>query len=72
MSSIINIASIVVAILMVIMILLQQRGATLGGAFGGESSVYHGRRGAEKYLYYITIVLACLFGLLGILGLIIK
>jgi preprotein translocase subunit SecG len=72
MHQILTIISIIVSVLLVLFILLQQRGATLGGAFGGESSVYSGRRGVEKYLYYTTIVLACLFGIMGILGLLIK
>jgi len=42
-------------------ILLQQRGTSLGGAFGGESSVYRSRRGVEKMLFISTIVLSILF-----------
>ncbi len=69
---ILSIIHIIVAIFMILVILLQQRGATLGGAFGGESSVYRGRRGVEKYLYYLTIILAVVYTLIGILGLVIK
>ena len=45
-------------------VLLQQTGASLGGAFGGDnfSAAYHTRRGSEKYLFYATITIGVLFG----------
>lgn len=54
---------IVLSVLLVICILLQQTGASMGGAFGGDnfSAGYHTRRGSELYLYYATIVLGVLF-----------
>jgi len=61
MLKIINIIQIVLAALLIVSILLQQRGTSLGGAFGGDSSIYRSRRGAEKFLFISTIVLAVLF-----------
>ncbi len=61
MQQILNIFQLVVAILLVIFILLQQRGAGLGGVFGGEGGVYRTKRGAEKIIFTTTIVLAVLF-----------
>jgi preprotein translocase subunit SecG len=60
---------IALAILLVAGILLQQRGATLGGAFGGDnfSSTFNKRRGAEKFLFQATIVIAILFVLSTVL-----
>ena len=54
---------IILSILLVTAILLQQRGSSLGGAFGGDnfSATYHKRRGAELFLYKFSIVLALLF-----------
>ncbi|MDP2593294.1 MAG: preprotein translocase subunit SecG [bacterium] len=54
---------IILAILLTISVLLQQTGAGLGGAFGGgDTSVgFHTRRGFERTLFKITIVLAVLF-----------
>ena len=49
------------AILLIIAILLQQRGTGLSGAFGGEGNVYRTKRGVEKILFSITIILAILF-----------
>jgi len=55
---------IVLSVLLVVCVLLQQTGASMGGAFGGDnfSAGYHTRRGVEKYLFYTTIVIAILFG----------
>jgi protein translocase SecG subunit len=54
---------IILAILLVTAILLQQRGSSLGGAFGGDnfSSAFHKRRGAELFLFKFSIGLAVLF-----------
>jgi len=61
MQNILNIIQIILAVLLMTTILLQHRGTGLGGAFGGEGNVYRSRRGAEKFLFYATIVLAVLF-----------
>lgn len=72
MSNIINIAQIVVSVLLITFILLQQRGAALGSAFGGEGgSFYSTRRGIEKKIYWATVVCAIIFLLLAIFHLII-
>jgi preprotein translocase subunit SecG len=54
-------AQITLAILLSAIILMQQQGSGLGGAFGGEGNVYRSRRGIEKVLFYGTIVLAIAF-----------
>ncbi len=66
MIQILQIAELAVAIALIVVILLQQRGSGLGGAFGGESAAYSTRRGFEKFLYYATIVLGALFVLIAI------
>lgn len=53
-----NIALIIVSISLITAVLLQQRSVGLGGAFGGDSAVFTSRRGAEKSLYRLTILLA--------------
>ena len=57
------IIAIVLSILLVASVLLQQRGSSLGGAFGGDnfSSAFQKRRGAELFLFKFTIVIAVLF-----------
>lgn len=54
---------VILSILLVAAILLQQRGSSLGGAFGGDnySSAFHKRRGGELFLFRLSIVLAVLF-----------
>lgn len=66
---ILNITFIVVSILLVGSILLQQRGSSLGAAFGGESTVFRTKRGLEKILFYVTIALSALFFGIAILQL---
>lgn len=48
-------------VLMVLSILLQQRGASLGAGFGSSGELYTTRRGLDKNLYEATIVLAVVF-----------
>ena len=54
---------IVLAVLLIAAILLQQRGSSLGGAFGGDnfSSAFHKRRGAELFLFKFAVGIAVLF-----------
>jgi len=55
-------AEIVLALLTILGIVLQQRGASLGGAFGGDNfaSTFYKRRGAERFLFNATITVAFL------------
>lgn len=59
---------IIVSILLVASILLQQRGAGLGMAFGGDSNVFRTKRGVEKGLFYASIGLSILFFVTAILN----
>ena len=63
------VAQMILAIALIASILLQQRGTGLGGAFGGEVTAYRSRRGIERTLFRLTIVLAVLFVLFSLLGL---
>lgn len=67
----IQITQIIVSVVLMLAILLQSRGAGLGGVFGGSGAVYRTKRGAEKILFITTIVAAVLFIGLGIVGLLI-
>lgn len=62
------------SVLLIAAILLQQTGASLGGAFGADnfSSGFHTRRGFEKTLFQATIVLGILFALSALVNLIIS
>jgi protein translocase SecG subunit len=61
---------IVLSAVMTILILLQRSDASLGSAFGGtDSTSMYTRRGAEKILFNITIVVSVLFALSALLAL---
>ncbi len=61
MDNILVISQVVIACLLTASILLQSRGTGLGATFGGEGNVYRTKRGVEKILYRLTIVLAVAF-----------
>ena len=68
-NTILQIIMIASAILMIISILLQQRGATLGAGFGSSGELYTTRRGVDKNLFEVTIVFAVIFVLSILAGL---
>lgn len=63
---------IILSALLIVCVLLQQTGASMGGAFGGDnfSAGYHTRRGVEKKLFYSTIILATLLAISAFLALV--
>jgi len=71
MNTILFYTQIVIAIILIILIAIQQRGAALGAGFGGGGEVYSARRGAQKKIHYATIAIASIFRVLGILSILI-
>ena len=73
MSTYLNLALVVISIALIVMVLLQSRGAGLGGLGGGDfgGSGYHVRRGVEKLVFNITIGLSILFFVLALLNVVI-
>ena len=63
---------VVLSVLLILCILLQQTGASMGGAFGGDnfSAAYHTRRGTEKTLFYATMVLGILLAVSSFVALV--
>jgi preprotein translocase subunit SecG len=59
----------ILAVALTVAILLQQRGAGVGGAFGGEITAYRSRRGIERTLFRLTILLATLWVVFSVLAL---
>lgn len=57
----IKITQAIIAVLLILVILLQNRGAGLGGVFGGGGGVYLTKRGLEKKLFIFTIILSVIF-----------
>ncbi len=69
MKPVISLVQIVLGVLLIIVIIIQQKGAGMGSAFGADLGFYRTKRGAEKLLFYATIVLSALFVLSSIIGL---
>ncbi len=69
MQTYLNIAQIVLAIALILILLLQVRGGGLGGIFGQPDTVYRTKRGVEKTLFQLTIVLIVLFIIIATLSL---
>lgn len=67
MTNILNYVQIVTTILLIIFILLQNRGSGLGSAFGGEGNIYMTKRGAEKTIFILTIITAIVFLGIGVI-----
>ena len=67
-------AQIGLSVLLIVAVLLQRTGASLGGAFGADnfSSGFHTRRGLERTLFYVTITLGILFALSALVNLLIN
>lgn len=67
--SFLEVVTFISAFLTIILILLQQRGASLGAGFGSSGELYTTRRGLEKSLFVTTIIMAFVFvsSILGLL-----
>jgi len=72
MSTYLNLALVIVSFALIALVLLQSKGAGLGGLGGGDfgGSGYHVRRGVERLVFNLTIVLSVLFFLLALLNVI--
>lgn len=67
MQTYLSVAQIVLSIALILAILLQVRGGGLGGIFGQPDTVFRTKRGVEKTLFQLTIVLVVLFIIVSIL-----
>ncbi len=65
-----NVAAILVAIFLIIVIMLQMQGTGLSSSFGGGGEFYRSKQSIDKLLLYITVILTVLFGILSIILLI--
>ncbi|MFH1032835.1 MAG: preprotein translocase subunit SecG [Chloroflexota bacterium] len=63
------IAQIVIAIALILALLLQVRGGGLGGIFGQPDAVFRTKRGIEKTLFQLTIILVVLFVIVSVVAL---
>lgn len=67
--TLLHIAQIIIALMIIVVILAQVRGGGLGGIFGGSGeSAFRSRRGIERTLFRFTIALVVVFLILSILS----
>lgn len=67
MQRFLDIALIITSVALIISVILQSKGAGLGGLTGGDTGgVYTARRGIERTLFWVTIVLSVIFFVLAI------
>lgn len=69
MRSFLTSIQIILALLVICLILLQAKGTGLGSTFGSNMAVYSTRRGVEKILFKLTLIISGLFLLISILNL---
>jgi preprotein translocase subunit SecG len=69
MQTYLNIAQVVVSVALILIVLFQVRGGGLGGIFGQPDTVYRTKRGVEKLLFQLTIVLVSVFLVISVLTL---
>ena len=72
MERFLNIALIITSVALIISVILQSKGAGLGGLTGADTGgVYTARRGIERTLFWVTIVLSAIFFVLAITSVIV-
>ncbi len=69
MATYLYVGQIIVALALILTALLQVRGGGLGGIFGQADTVYRTKRGVEKTLFQLTIILVIIFVILSVISL---
>ncbi len=73
METVLNIALIIISIALIISVILQSKGAGLGGLTGSDTGgIFTARRGVEKTLFWVTIGLSTIFFVLAIATVIVR
>jgi protein translocase SecG subunit len=68
MHNAILVIEIVLGIALVALVVMQSKGTGLGSTFGGDMGFYGTKRGAEKVLFVLTIIVSSLFLLTALVG----
>ncbi len=69
---IVSIIQLVSALILIILVMMQQKGGGLSGFLGGSSTTYMKKRGLEKWLHILTIVLIAIFIIASIVIFVVK
>jgi len=67
-----NVVQIIISIALIALAIMQSKSSGLGSMFGGDSSIYRTRRGIEKTMFRLTIVLAVAFFLISLLSVLLQ
>ena len=67
-----NIMQIIVSVALIALAVIQSRSAGLGRMFGSDSPIYRTRRGVEKTVFNVTIVLAVVFFITSLLSVLLQ
>ncbi|GAP20123.1 preprotein translocase subunit SecG [Leptolinea tardivitalis] len=73
MTTYFDIALIIISVTLIVSVILQNKGVGLGGLTGADTGgVFSARRGIEKTLFWITIVLSVVFVILTLVTIVIS
>ena len=72
MSVYLNIVQIIISVALIALTVMQGKGSSAGRMFGGDSSIHRTRRGMEKTLFNLTIILAVVFFVTALLNVLIQ
>jgi preprotein translocase subunit SecG len=61
MSDFLRTTMMISAVVLILLVLLQQRGASLGAGFGGSGELYTTRRGLDKSMFNVSVIMAIIF-----------
>ena len=68
MQTYLNIAMIIVSVLLIVLVIFGARNSSISNVFGGDSPVYHSRRGVERTMFNVTVWVSVIFFVLAILS----
>jgi preprotein translocase subunit SecG len=67
--TVVHLSLVIISVALIISVIMQSKGAGLGGLTGADTGgIFTARRGVEKTLFYVTIVLSVIFFVLAILS----
>ncbi|UCB42756.1 MAG: preprotein translocase subunit SecG [Dehalococcoidales bacterium] len=67
-----NVIQIIVSVALIAVITLQVKGGGLGGIFGQADTVYRTKRGLERRMFQLTVVLVVLFIVISIVSILVS
>lgn len=68
MDAYLNVVQIIISLVLIAVLLLQARGSGFSATFNSDSSIYRTRRGVERTLFNVTIILAVVFVVVSIIS----